>query len=356
MEVAKNTLDSVDLGPPDKLSQDFTEKLDRFMSRFLGIAVPAGLDDLIAETESSDVKLKTVVQEFAARKDLCDIFVPMVSATRNREEAIPLEECIRIFGIQNSAVSLIAYKIADHLQCKALARDPKTGRLLAPPHQILRFAFKARQAVGEDSRYSDSAFSAGLVFDLLALVIATDCGPTEIKRLTDFLEARFTRGLSTAMVAMRLARVKTHLALAKHIVSAPLLREAAKAAMAMIHPEYPDFVKAVDRSHAPLAARNLAEQAKFGGNYQSISQVLSWTFEILSGSGEALIYIDSPYLLLESRKNNEFDLAAICYLAAYLDVERPALRGETRASEVCPELQGLDLSFNPASVLKKEGA
>jgi hypothetical protein len=278
---------------------------------------------------------------------------------RSREEKAPLEESIRVYGIHNAVMFLVASKIADQIQCKALARDPKTGRLLPPAHQILRFAVKARKEFGEDGRHRDTAFAAGLVYDIVALTIAADQPAAEAKRLTDFLEARFTRGLRAGAIALRLARAKKSLKLERYLVSAPLLREAAKGAMACLFPQYPDFLKAAEKSGIALSLRGVAEHERFGGSYQILSLVLSWCFELLTGSGATLLQCDTPFMLSAEKRMDEYDLAAICFLAAHISRDKPApakAGTRVRAAEVRPELRELDLEYDPAAVTQgKEG-
>ncbi|MGK5085562.1 hypothetical protein WDW37_19920 [Bdellovibrionota bacterium FG-1] len=352
------TLDTSDFGPPEALTTAFAEKLNHFMVRFVGTAIAAGLDEALSETPSVDLKIKILLNEFLDRPDLSEIFVKTVSSMRNREEAIPIEECVRIFGVQNTLAFLITYKLADHLQCKSLLKDAKTGRILQQPGQILKYAVKVQQAFEEERRHVETAFAAGLVFDLLTMIIATDYPPGDQKRLTDFLDARFQRGMGIIAYAQKLARSMKKLRLEQYLAAGPLLREAAKVAMAMSFPPYQDFLKACDKIKLPLSLRAVAERERFGGDYQAFSIVLSWSFDLVSGVGESILQFDAPHVFLEERKADEFDLAALCFLAAFIGrvgTSDKALSGAVKAAELRHELKGFDLTFTLAAILKKEG-
>lgn len=339
------------------------------MTRIVGVAVAAGLDELLSESESADHKVKTIVRELAARPDLGGLFEADVAALRKRgsggaqgdaAERIPLEESVRLFGLQSSVSFLVAHKLADRIPCKPLARDPKTGRLLLAPAQILRFAHAAREAFGEEGRYRDSAFAAGLVFDLLCLLITADLPAESQRKLVDFVGARFARGLRIAASAVKLARGKKSLKLERHLVAAALLREAAKGAMAYIFPSYPDFLKSCEAARVPLSVRNQGEQDRFGGNYQALSKILSWAFEILSASGPALTRCDTPFMFHDEKKPDEHDLAAICFLAAHLERGQDALPPSqggrwVAASALRPELKDLDLQLDLTELAAKGG-
>ena len=329
------------------------------MTRLLGITVSAGLDDLLSETESSDLKLKIVVRELVARPDFGEIFNAVVASLRKdkKEEKTPIEESVRLFGIQNAVSFVLAYKISEKISCKALSKDSKTGRLLLPPQQILKHAHEARSRFGEEGRYRDSAFAAGLVFDMISLLIAADSLPSAQKKLVEFADLRFARGIKTAGTAVKLARSKKALKLERHLVAAAMLREAAKAAMAYLYSDYPEYLKLCEANHVPLSIRNLGEQERYGGTYQAISKILSWTFEILSESGTALTRCDTPFMFHDEKKHNEHDLAAICFLAAHIEREPPPITAEklVRAASLRPELKDLDLTFDLAAILRKEG-
>jgi hypothetical protein len=90
----------------------------------------------------------------------------VVSSMRESEEIAPLEESIRLYGIQNTISFLVTYKLSEvYKNCKPFTKDLKTHRLLLAPSQILKFSHSARIAIGEDGRYRDSSFAAGLLFD-----------------------------------------------------------------------------------------------------------------------------------------------------------------------------------------------
>jgi hypothetical protein len=107
------------------------------MSRLVRVAATAGLDELIGEAESADQKLPIVMREFMSRPDLAEIFNGVVASLRESEEKVPLEESIRLYGVQNTVFFLVTYKIAElYPNIKPMAKDPSTHRLLGQPAQV----------------------------------------------------------------------------------------------------------------------------------------------------------------------------------------------------------------------------
>jgi hypothetical protein len=279
-------------------------KLNGFMDRLWAIALGAGLDSLLSEVDSSDQRLKAVTAELVSDSDLGALLTAEVASIRKKLAAssgessgskgakpeapdrTPIEENVRLFGIQNAANFVIVHKLARQLPtAKALARDPRTGRMLQGPVQILAHAFQAREAFGEDGRYRDSAFAAGLVFDILQLLIAVESAPTSQRKLSEFVLARFQRGVHVGVTAVRLARAKNDLKLERHLAAAALLREAGKGVMALMFNDYVAFAELHEKNATPAAIRILVERDRFGGGHPAISRALALTFEVIDGSG-----------------------------------------------------------------------
>ncbi len=316
----------------------------------------AGLDELINEAESADQKLPVIMREFMSRPDLAEVFNAVVSSMRESEEKVPLEESIRLYGVQNTVFFLVTYKLSEvYSSCKIMTKDPQTHRLLAAPSQVLKYAHSARIAIGEDGRYRDSSFAAGLLFDMLGFTIVTDIEADQKKHL-EFLDQRFNRGILVANTAVKIARDKKQLRQEKHLVAACLIREAAKVAMAYCNAEYLEFMKNCEKAKISLAIRNLAEVNRFGGTSASVAQLICLCFEMFAPANRALSRCDTPFMFLAEKKLDDFDLAALCFLSAHLTreaMEKP--KGNILAGTLRPEIRELDLRLDFDRIFKKEG-
>ena len=349
----------------------FEEKLGLFFARYIDLVLKAKVDLLLAETEGSDQKAVIVLNEFADQPAFREFFDAQIKSSKQEEGVImPLAEKIRLAGINNSASFLIAYKIADHIQCKLTGKDPKTNRLVLPPEQILKFAYRARATIGDDGRYKDSAFAAGLVYDLLSLIILTDLSMALQSKLLNYLELRFTRGIELTLMAVQVARTKKKLGLEKLLAWTCLTREASKVAMAIYYPEYIDFTKITEKHKLPVSVRTLADEVKFGGSYPSFGYILSLGFNDFIAARKALLRFDTPQILIRDNLSDDFDLAAISMLAGHLtrnhiaakkegdgkgDKKVDSKSDEPRLEDLNPELGSLKLLVSVPTLLTLKG-
>jgi hypothetical protein len=343
--------------PPNSKSDDFLEHANQFLLQFIKPVYAADLDPLLAEVESTEMRLNTIITEFTARSDWATPFVKKINDGRGQNEPLELQYCVRNAGAENSRCLLILQKLSETFPSKLLAKDPNTGLVVAAPQQVLAFALKAQSIFSEHGAHRDVAFAAGLIFDLLVIWISLNDNPQTRKKLMDLLSQKFVEGIETAQLAIQLGRSSKRLALEKHIISLILLSQASFVPFAILVPDYLEFLKNCKKAEVPTSARNLAEFHKYGGKHHIFSVMLSWLFPIFSNLSSAFLNIDSPHLLSLGGNTNHYDIAAISYLAAYLKLDPVKYKKANRivAKELRPELDQLDLAVNTESLFKKGG-
>ncbi len=344
-------------GTSNKPPKVFITGLKKWIEGPLSDFLRVDLRDLTQATEGNDLKISLLMGEFDLLPEDQEAFRKKIAAARGQQEIPPLENTIRMAGIQNTQAHLIVVKVARGFASRLLPIDAGTGIVTIAPKTALAYAHRARAFVGDDSRYADGAFAGGLVFDLLALYANTDAIQPPLRpAVLEILSVGFERALVCTRLGQGLARRMKHLTLEAHIAPTLLLHEAAEAAAALLFPEHAERLKIWAKSNFPYALRVREEERQLGAPASVLGETLALISPTLEAAGKAVAEINTPYTLLASKERDPHDLAALARLSIEL-FERPELLKSTElkpAKKFRPELKDLELSVR-CSELAAEG-
>lgn len=170
--------------------------------------------------------------------------------------------------MQNSRNMLVTLQLSRLVTGKAPVFD-SGGKVNVDPKGWLKIAQKVEEMLGpkDKSGALESAFAAGLVFDLLKQV-ALAKGLE--KTVVPLIDQGLTHGLRTAQVARALGEVMADFPQKKLAFSAGLVHDVGKLAMAMGSPDYVNFVDQCAKVELPRELRTYAEVKRFGCQHSEV--------------------------------------------------------------------------------------
>jgi hypothetical protein len=316
-----------------------------------GLIVPRTSRMLLGEFAGIDVTAERVAALIRANPAYEFLFMRHVRAIAKREEVLHLESAVVLFGMQNSRNWLVGLQL--HRQLRGAFPDfDAEGRLITPAAELVKYATRAEDAWSADrDGYADTAYLAGLHFDLLAFA-AAKLEPARQKAVHEVLEELYAAGVERAQVAARLARALPKFSGRKYVFSACLLSDIGKAAMALLEPGYLKFVELVEKAPPPRAVRVQAELERFGTAHAALSSWIVQFAGLLRPIAPALEFHHDPVLI---RGHAMHELAALVSLATVIasDDRKPASPDDPLLSEwLTPDLQDLGLSDQALAQVK----
>lgn len=258
-------------------------------------------DNLESKIEFYSRKLKSQKEPFTA----------MVKLLRRSEEEVDFIRAIRLYGTANTRNLLVAQRLSETTGSKSFQWSSKTGMLKKEPVKILEFAVRAINHFGEESRYSQVAFNAGLVFDILGMM--ADLSGDRKVGLRRQIEAAFQETIAQADVGAEQAKKVKDLIYEKYIFPVLLIREAGKILIAIHHTNYPELlVKFKTRGYDP-AIQHILEQEKYSISHNVLGALLCQLTPNLAVAHKAVLFCDYPYMLsgIPAEKDS-FALASLC--------------------------------------------
>jgi hypothetical protein len=331
-------------------------QLNQFVNDFVKPVIGAEIESLIAETEGSELLLKSIVEELIKRPQTAEPIIKKANTGRDADERLDLESSVRFVGIQNVRAHLIAEKFSDVFESKLLARNPKTQELATPPTLILQYALKALEVFGDDSPMKDLVFTGGLIFDVLMLISSKNTDLGQKKKVDELIKECFGQGIEISKAALALGKERKQLVLGHQLVSITLINQASHIVMALLVDGYLDHLLKLRQAGAPVSVQNLATQTRFQSSHTDFSAVISWPFPDFKGIIPALLYCEAPYLLTERDELNSYDVASICFLATHVFQNKSRFKAGQidKAKILRPELKKFELNFDIGHVFKKE--
>lgn len=263
----------------------------------LGIAATSR--SILKEFSNIDVNAEKLSQCIKANPYYEFQFLRVIESLSKREELPGIESAVVLLGMQNSRDLIIA------LQCLRAVNGGhpewgSDGKLKVVPKDILKYALKTEEALaGNKEGFADTAFAAGLVFDML-LLLAREMA--EDKKVAAYVDTVYNHGLRSAKVAMEMARFVPDFTYKKFAFSAALLHDVGKIALAILAPDYLSFLEECAKKNYGRAMRMAAERKRFGIDHAALGGLCCYSFPIFRVLERAVLFHHEPFLLKSNRK------------------------------------------------------
>ncbi|MCM0604869.1 MAG: hypothetical protein KA715_02140 [Xanthomonadaceae bacterium] len=328
------------------------------IEKFIIPVMQLGCDVLWAEYDRAEDLLAQCLKIFESKIFWGETLIGMIKSQRGTQEAIPLQEAIRMAGIHNTRLYLIACHLAELIPSKELAKDPKSGRFMNRVPQILKHTAQVNQAFPDDTRYYGTAQCAGLLYDFLSLLETTFTDRSQSKKFNDQLTLSITESVAQAGVAINLAKARTRMVLEKQIPATLLLANAGKAVLGLLQPAYFDHIKKIEKFKVPPSIDLLIQRQFFGIDHLQVASILSQAFEPIKTIGRSLNHLYAPFELDSKLDADQYDLSCIAHLSIYSSqnmAKVSAMDGKP-AQGLRPEFRRFDLIIKAVAFKKKEKA
>lgn len=330
--------------------------LSGVIEKFVIPIMQLGCDQLWAEYDRAEDLLAQCLKIFETRFQWGETLIGMIKSQRGTQDAIPLEEAIRMAGIHNTRMYLIACHLADLISTKDLAKDPQSGRFMNRVAQIMKHTTQVNQAFPDDSRYFGTAQCAGLLYDFLYLMEVTLPDRTQSKKFNDLLTQSMTEGIAQANVAINLARARTRMVLEKQIPATLLLANVGRAVLGLFQPAYFDHLKKIDKLKVPPSVDLLIQRQLFGIDHLQVAALLSQAFDPIKVIGRSLTHLYAPFELDSKLDTDHYDLSCIAHLSIYSaqNMAKVSAMDGKPAEKLRPEFRRFDLVIKAEAFKKKE--
>lgn len=327
--------------------------LQQFLANVIAPFVLCDLGELVSEPEIFEARAEVLRKEFDKHPDWQEPFRKLVKSSRQSQDDYSLQEALRIFGNRSARLWLLASKMGKSLKLKEITPDLETGRLPLDVNQSLKYAISAQAKFGEDSRYKDVTFAAGLILDFLTHLHHSSWVNMGGKKYDEFINTSFNHCVEAGALGIEICRFQKKATLEKWVPAYPLLWFAGRLCMMILFPGYMDFVKKADKENIPPPVLAWREKEVFGVPAAAFSQLLAELHPVFDKLGDALVLHGHPYCAWVSKHKDIHDLAAISSLALWLKSPggKSVADGMT-AGAIRPELSDLDYIHKSAKLKK----
>lgn len=272
------------------------------------LPVLAELSAALDVFESVEEQLKFYAQRLLPRHEQVE---KMVQTLRKSKEKLDLLQSLRMYGAANARNLVAAFALSDATKSGILSFSEKTGMLSSEPAKVIPCAAKAVEVFGEGSRYQQVAFNSGLVFDLLALVCESVAGRKV--SLGKFLQSCYSSGMKRAEKGFRMGKQVSDLALDRHIISALMMREAGRVAMAIYYQDYLDLCTRFEKKGVKPVLQHVVEQDRYSISHNLIGALLCQATPGLGAAYKSVLFCDYPFMLKTGKGDADtYALARLC--------------------------------------------
>jgi len=259
-----------------------------------------------------DVTAEKVSQAIKGNPYYEYLFQKVIEGMAKREEMPSIEGSIVLLGMQNFRNLIIALQASRSVMGTHAEWD-KDGKLKIAPNDVLKYAVKTEEIlINSKSEYSDTAYAAGLLFDVLGMIAGVVC--QDKKRAAAFLDTVYAHGLRSAQIALEMAKLLPDFGFKKYVFSSCLIHDIGKICLAILNPDYITFCEDAKKKEWPRPVRQFAELEKFGIDHSVIGNQVCYLFKIFRPLEKVVLFHHSPHLL-KSRNANLFQIACIVDLA-----------------------------------------
>jgi len=239
-------------------------------------------------------------------------FFKNIASVQKREELPTAEGAVLLLGMQNSRNFIIGMQMLRTVT-GAHPEWTKEGKLKTAPNELIKCALKVEEVLaGDKSSYSDTAYAAGVMFDILTLIAMNTV--EDKKKISAYIDTVFTHSLLAAKIGKELARNMPDFSFTKYIFAACLIHDIGKVMLAIMNPQYYQYVEEVGKKGLPRIIRHYAEGKQYGVNHALLGGLACNFYKIFKPIDKAILYHHEPYLLRTANKGM-FQLASMVCLA-----------------------------------------
>lgn len=291
---------------PPGLFKDFLDKI------FHALALSDTSLSILGAFSNIDVTAERVCQVIRANPYYENVFLRVIETLGKRQEMPSLEGAVVLLGMQNFRNLIISTQAVRTVVGNHVEWD-KEGKLKLLPNDILKYAIRAEDhLLTTKSAYSDTAYAAGLVFDLLVLVSAVHA--QDKKKHAAFIDNVFNHGMRTAQIGLELVKLIPDFGFKKYIFAACLLHDVGKVCTALINPDYLNFLEEGRKKEWPRAVHDYVENTKFNVHHSVFGGLVCFSNRMFRPIEKVIECHHSPYLLYHKNKNL-FQLASLVCLS-----------------------------------------
>lgn len=329
--------------------------LEDLFKQIIGPLTATQIVTLMIEPDNIEERVQLLEKTFNDFPHLILPFKTLIKGLNPQDTEVPFEEQIRFFTTKHTRNWLIVNLMNQVLNLKELKLDETTGRLPGKPHDLIKYAVKAQQAFGEDSRYKDLVFSAGLMFDFLIYLQKTPHVNVGQTRLDESIDQCFLKALEQGKLITQLSKYKSKLTLETICPVTAFMRQLSQASLYLLRSDTAvEFYKELAKVPHTESYRLALEMKTFSAHTGMISAYLAQAVPGFGQLGEAMSTWGAPFLSWVSGKREVHDLSGMGLLGVSVNerVKGPRFTGQGLVGDVIPELKNLD--FNMTEQVKRE--
>jgi hypothetical protein len=320
---------NADLLEVPELPEDFPKEMlnkrrvKAFVPTFILPFLNLFLEEIPNESDPYDMKVLMLTQLVNRSPEDAESFLNFIHAIRTSKEPINLESAIRFYGIPATRNLILARRLLDVSGGEPFVWNETTGRPSVPPKQVLKFASKAEDEFSEQARYQESAFLAGLVFDLIWQI--SDKSSEQKKNIQKLVEKTFETALQAAQLALRLGQHKESLEDERLIPATILIHYAGRMAAVCLKESYLEVMESFEKNQVPSPLRRWKEVEEFGESVSYFSALFCDAIPGFEAAADAALFYHFPRAILSFKNQTAFDLAGVCYFSSLF---QKAITGE----------------------------
>jgi hypothetical protein len=322
--------------------------VEDLFQKIIGPLAATHIASLLEEPELLENRVTLLVNTFNEYPSLIMPFQAYVKSLQRNEVQVSMEEQIRFLTTKQTRDWLIVNLFNSVLNIKELKMDKETGKLPGKTTELLKFANLARTAVGEESRYKDSAFAVGLMYDFVFYLQRTSYLNLGQAKFDEPINQAFAKALEQVKILMALGKHKNKLSLEKLLPCTALIRQLAHVCLYVLKPGAIEFYKKLATTKYNEAMKLAIEMETFGVHTGIISAYLGKALVVLDPLGEVMSVWGAPYLSFYTNRRDIHDLAALGQLGVCINeynLKGSAFPGEGKPSYALPELKHMDFAL-----------
>jgi hypothetical protein len=324
--------------------------IDDLFKQVIGPFAATRITALLFEPDNVEDRVTHLMKIFALHPHLIPPFQALIKSLNPQDLEVPLEEQIRFHTTRATQAWLLVNLMNQVLKVKELQMDFTTGKLPGKANELLKYSNEARNAFGEESRYKDLVFAAGILFDFAFYLHKSPLMNLGGAKFDEPINQAYQRAVEQGQLVIKLARYKKKLTLERLTPITAFVRQYAQLCICLLRPsEGPEFYKKLSSLKLTEQVRLSLESQKFGVHVGILSTLISQMIPEFAPLDSAMSLWGAPYLAWHGDHRDLHDLCGMSMLAAALKERLTGadFKGIGRVGDTLPELRFLELSLTP---------